>query len=102
MAVIPQPKTGWLAMLARLMQRRTAGTAMPLFDSAYYLRMSPDVVAAGNDPYVHYVRHGAEEGRKPHPLFDTRYYRESHKEVAESDVNPLQHYWESGARLGWD
>jgi hypothetical protein len=85
-----------------ILTSRTSGAVMPLFDSAYYLRMYPDVAAAGIDPYLHYIQHGAGEGRKPHALFDTSYYVENHKELAASDVNPLLHYCESGARQGWD
>lgn len=36
-----------------------------LFDSAWYLRQYPDVLAAGIDPILHYVRYGEREGRKP-------------------------------------
>lgn len=42
------------------------------FDSEYYLRTYPDVVASGMNPVEHYVCHGAEEGRKPTPWFDTK------------------------------
>jgi hypothetical protein len=33
------------------------------FDSSLYLRLNPDVAAAGADPAEHFVRHGAQEGR---------------------------------------
>ncbi len=48
--------------------------ARPLFDPEFYLRRYPDVAAAGADPWLHYLLHGAAEGRKPHPLFDSNYY----------------------------
>ena len=33
------------------------------FDNGYYLKRYPDVARAGADPFVHYTRHGASEGR---------------------------------------
>ena len=44
--------------------------ASPLFDRDWYLAMNPDVAVAGADPWRHYLRHGAAEGRDPNPLFD--------------------------------
>jgi GT2 family glycosyltransferase len=74
-----------------------------LFDSGFYLRNNPDVNASGQEPYVHYVMHGADEDRQPHPLFDPRHYRMSAAAVGErvgSDV--LLHYIECGGRLRID
>ena len=48
-----------------------------LFDAAFYLDRNADVRAAGIDPFVHYIQHGAAEGRKPHPLFEPEYFRAS-------------------------
>jgi hypothetical protein len=45
-----------------------------LFDRDFYLHKYPDVAAAGGDPFLHYLEHGAKEGRKPHPLFDHDFY----------------------------
>jgi hypothetical protein len=65
--------------------RRRAGLIRPepaprstnetLFDPAFYLRANPDVEAARIDPWKHYERHGAAEGRKPHPWFQPDFYR---------------------------
>jgi GT2 family glycosyltransferase len=44
------------------------------FDAGWYLANSPDVVAAGIDPALHYFLFGAAEGRAPGPLFDEEYY----------------------------
>ena len=33
------------------------------FDAEFYVQMYPDVVAAGMDPYFHYMEHGKSEGR---------------------------------------
>ncbi len=41
------------------------------FDTAYYLAMNPEVAAQGIDPFIHYLRHGEGEGRRPlSPLGD--------------------------------
>lgn len=39
--------------------------ANQIVDPEWYLAQHPDVAAAGMDPAVHYVLHGAEEGRMP-------------------------------------
>lgn len=70
--------------------------ASSLFDAAYYLERNPDVANAGVNPYVHYLRHGATEGRDPHPLFDTSFYLEQKPRAAEMGVNPLLHFLEEG------
>jgi hypothetical protein len=38
----------------------------PDFNTSYYLKTNPDVAAAGVNPLVHYILHGATEGRVPH------------------------------------
>ena len=42
-----------------------------LFDSAWYLKMYPDVAAAGVNPLMHYLMLGSFLGRNPFPLFDS-------------------------------
>ncbi len=66
----------------------------PLFDPEFYTRRNPDVREMGMNPLVHYVLHGAEEGRKPHPLFQPEYYL-TVCEDARSGGNPLAHFAES-------
>ena len=39
----------------------------PKFDTRHYVEVNPDVVAAGMDPLLHYIRHGEAEGREPLP-----------------------------------
>ena len=53
--------------LAHFLQHRHAGAVSPLpeFDAEFYCRHSPDVAAAGMDPFEHYLVQGASEGRKP-------------------------------------
>ena len=66
-----------------------------LFSTGFYLDENPDVAAAGVCPLVHFVRHGAAEGRDPHPLFDVRSYAAS---LGEPGVNPLVHYLDECGR----
>jgi hypothetical protein len=42
----------------------------PLFDSEYYLTKYPDVAESGQDPILHYLRHGWHEGRWPSAAID--------------------------------
>ncbi|OZI48373.1 glycosyltransferase family 2 protein [Bordetella genomosp. 4] len=71
-----------------------------LFDSAWYLKKYPDVEHAGFDPVLHYVRHGAKEGRRPGPWFDIKRYLET-QQNRESIHNPLLHYLENRESLIW-
>lgn len=71
-----------------------------LFDVSYYLGVYNDVAVAGIDPYLHYLRFGAKEGRDPHPLFRTSYYLQHNADVAAAGVNPLVHYIRFGAAEG--
>ena len=43
------------------------------FDRHFYLEAHPDIAGSGTDPLVHFVEHGAAEGRMPHPLIDLRF-----------------------------
>jgi hypothetical protein len=72
--------------------------ASPLFDEDYYLSSNPDVSAAGVDPWLHYLLHGAHEGRDPSPLFSTSQYLAQNQDVAASGVNALVHYETDGRR----
>ncbi|CAM4334424.1 Glycosyltransferase 2-like domain-containing protein [Bordetella tumbae] len=69
-----------------------------LFDPVWYLDQYPDVLRAGFDPVVHYVRHGAQERRKPGPWFDTEEYLEAVGDGAEVK-NPILHYLENRGRF---
>jgi len=100
---------GWLA-------RRLFGSAMlpankrdpqvaliegsGLFDAGWYLRTYFDVAIAGEDPVVHYLYHGAAEGRAAGPRFDTAFYLARYPEVKDSGLNPLVHYIQSGRSAG--
>lgn len=66
-----------------------------LFDPAFYVRKYPDVAAAGVDPWKHYRKHGAAEGRKPHPLFQPeQYFARCPQERGRG--NPLESFLEGG------
>ncbi len=73
-----------------------------LFDRDWYLKQNPDVAAVRLDPVLHYILHGAAEGRDPHPLFDTSYYLKCNRDVAEAGVNPLAHFIMHGSSEGRD
>lgn len=66
----------------------------PLFDAAWYLDSYPDVAATGADPALHYLTHGAAEGRDPGPLFSTSGWRlQGHS----GRGNPLLQHLRTGA-----
>jgi hypothetical protein len=73
-----------------------------LFDPRWYLSQNPEVTKAAIDPLVHYIDHGAWEGRDPHPLFDTDWYLSNNPDVARTKINPLAHYIAHGAKEGRD
>ncbi len=74
----------------------------PLFDSHYYLENYPDVREADLDPFLHYLRFGAPEGRNPNRMFDTKWYLEQYSDVRSAGTNPLIHYFSFGASEGRD
>ena len=64
----------------------------PLFDGAWYQETYPDVTASGMDPYRHYRRHGAREGRDPSPFIDCDWYLATYPDVAGVGMDPIDHY----------
>ena len=64
-----------------------------LLHAEFYLRSNPDVTAARMDPFKHYVKYGATEGRQPHPLFDPAHYLASCP-AARNVGDPLLHFVE--------
>lgn len=70
-----------------------------LFDPAFYLEHYPEVSESGLDPLLHYVRHGAAEGRRACSLFDPEYYLRRYPDVAVAG-NPLLHFVRTGADEG--
>ncbi len=77
----------------------TVGSS-PFFDPSWYLENYPDVAAAGLDPLLHYIEHGAAEGRNPGPKFDAKWYLDQNPDVSASGMSPLAHYLEFGAKEG--
>lgn len=58
-----------------LAQRKGCRVApIPDFDIEHYARSYPDVVAAGIDPFEHFVSYGYLEGRSPSAGFDAKFY----------------------------
>jgi pyruvyltransferase len=77
----------------RLLQRSA------LFDAEEYLRLNPDVLEAGVDPYLHYLRRGARERREPGRFWAEDYVMR-YPDVQVSGSNPLIHYLRFGRREG--
>ena len=67
-------------------------SSLGVFDERHYLSNNPDVVAAGLDPLVHYLRFGSREGRSPTPYFDPKGYLELNPDVAYAGIEPFFHY----------
>ncbi len=70
------------------------------FDSSYYRVRYEDVGEAGVDPVMHYIDHGAHEGRNPSERFNTAYYVRQYPEVMSMNVNPLLHFLRKGDSAG--
>jgi len=78
--------------LRQLANRYRAIALSPLFDREWYLANNPDVVEQRLDPIMHYLLHGAEEGRAPGPNFDAAAYLKANPDLVGSRVNPLEHF----------
>jgi len=95
-----------LRLVARVASRLTRfvihGRAPDLFDERWYVETYRDVRESGWDPFAHYLRHGAKNGRNPNPLFDTKWYLEQYPDIRVAGVNPLLHYVRYGATEGRD
>lgn len=65
-----------------------------LVDAGWYWSQYPN--ALDTDPAVHYVLHGASEGRSPHPLFDPTFYNRQRRFLG--SLTPLAHFLLRGAR----
>jgi glycosyltransferase involved in cell wall biosynthesis len=66
------------------------------FDAHWYLRTYPDVKEAKVNPLVHYLRHGAFEGRDPSYFFDSSWYLSEYLDVYATGMNPLVHFLRFG------
>jgi Glycosyltransferase sugar-binding region containing DXD motif len=83
-------------LLKRIFSRPNASVAAlrssTYFDAAWYLQAYPDVRAAGMDAALHYLEHGAHEGRNPGPRFSSSEYLRLHPGVAAAGENPVLHF----------
>ena len=70
------PLTTALRTLGRALGLRTS--APRYFDATFYVNTYLDVLASRMDPFDHYVRFGAAEGRNPNPMFDGAWYVAAH------------------------
>ena len=66
-----------------------------LFDARFYLSKYPDVAAAQVDPWLHYLKHGAAERRKPNALFEPNYYLTLCPDARSANADPLTHFVEN-------
>ena len=96
--VKPYEKKSILRLLKDYLTLRGSG----LFMKSWYLENYPEVEGYRYSAIIHYLRHGASEGRNPNPLFNTTYYMVKNSDVAESEMNPLAHYYKYGANEGRD
>ena len=93
-AALGLPVQKWRAEL-RLWREIREVRRSGLFDAAWYEARYGDVARSGMDPLLHYMRHGAREGRNPNPDFDSGWYVRTYG--APAGVNPLLDYIRNGA-----
>lgn len=70
-------------------------------DRDFYVDLYRDVAEGGQDPALHYLLTGWQEGRDPAPWFSTSWYLAEHPSVATSGVPPFYHYLAVGRARGW-
>jgi hypothetical protein len=70
------------------------------FDAGFYLRRYPDVGEARMNPFLHYLLHGAAEGRKPAPWFDPDHYLTQSPEARRRGGEPFTDFLTYGLREG--
>ncbi|MDE8348612.1 MAG: hypothetical protein POG74_03895 [Acidocella sp.] len=66
--------------------------ASGLFTEEWYIKENPDVARSGINPLVHYVRHGASEGRTPFKGFNATRYLANAEAYGHVNRNPLAHF----------
>jgi hypothetical protein len=80
----------WNPLVHYLVGAGPAADPHPLFSTRYYLEQTPDIGPVS--PLVHFVQHGARQGRSPHPLFDTEFYLRRLPGVRARGTNALLHF----------
>jgi hypothetical protein len=68
------------------------------FDAAFYRKRNPDVAVARMNPFLHYLLHGAAEGRKPNSWFDPDYYLARSPQARGRGGDPFADFLEHGRR----
>ena len=68
------------------------------FDAEWYLLQYPDVRDEGINPALHYIKHGAKEGRNPGQDFNSYEYLLANPDVAIENINPLVHFIKFGRK----
>ena len=71
-----------------------------MFDRQYNQENYPDVRRSGQNPLMHFIKYGWQEGKNPSATFITRLYLELHPDVENAEVNPLIHYIQRGKKEG--
>lgn len=69
-ALLPPRKGGLFGKGRSLSKQAQSLVNGGVIDPAWYLAHHGDVAAAGMDPAIHYILHGAAEGRAPNPALD--------------------------------
>lgn len=67
-----------------------------LFDGVWYLSTYPEVARTGLSPALHYLRHGARDGKDPGPEFSSNHYAARHPQIARARTNPLLNHLRTG------
>lgn len=98
--------SGWRGRVKRALNRRIPTPEelkaakelrkSSLFDGVWYLSTYPEVAKTGLSPALHYLRHGAKEGKDPGPDFSTRYYAARHPLISRTRTNPLLNHLRTG------
>lgn len=73
-----------------------------LFDTMFYWKNNPDVLASGVNARQHYMTSGWKEGRDPNAWFDTNGYLAANPDIKAAGVNPLEHFRLFGWKEGRD
>lgn len=67
-----------------------------LFDGVWYLSTYPEITETGLSAALHYLRHGAAEGKDPGPEFSTNHYIAGHPQIVRTGANPLLNHLRTG------
>ena len=71
-----------------------------LFDVGHYTEKYQDIVQAGENPFLHYLRIGYSEGRSPNPEFDEAWYRKTYGAFIPKGLSALEYHVLDGAVAG--